>query len=117
MAVTMIFVRARASKEPTSPKKIILPPIFMSPGAAMFFIPEFRLNATEVIEALLLGAIVSLLLIRTTKFEREDKDIYLIPSKAFIFMLIGLFLLCLIIKIFVWSYITFNDWSVLFLLL
>src|SRR5699024_9209056 len=114
MAVTMIFVRAKASKKPTSPKKIILPPIFMSTGAVMFFIPEFRLNATEVIEALLLGAIFSLLLIKTTKFEREGKDIYLIPSKAFIFVLIGLFLLRLIIKIIVGAHISFGETSGMF---
>src|SRR5699024_12498810 len=101
MAVTMIFVRAKASKKPTSPKKIILPPIFMSTGAVMFFIPEFRLNATKVIEALLLGAVFSLLLIKTIKFEREGKDIYLIQSKALIIVLIGLFLLLLLLKIIV----------------
>src|SRR5699024_11604520 len=99
MAVTMIFVRAKASKKPTSPKKIILPPIFMSTGAVMFFIPVFILNATVVIEALLLGAIFSLLLIKTTKYERDGKDIYLIPSKTFLFVFIRLFLLRLIIKI------------------
>src|SRR5699024_12735974 len=89
MAVTMIFVRAKASKKPTTPKNIILPPIFMSTGAVMFFIPEFRLNATEVMEALLLGAIFSLLLIKITNFERAGKDIYLIVSKAFIVVLLG----------------------------
>lgn len=83
----------------------------------MFFIPEFRLNATEVIEALLLGAIFSLLLIKTTKFEREGKDIYLIPSKAFIFVLIGLFLLRLIIKIIVGAHISFGETSGMFFLL
>src|SRR5699024_11805406 len=107
MAVTMIFVRAKASKKPTSPKKIILPPIFMSTGAVMFFILEFRLNATEVIEALLLGAIFSLLLIITTKIERQGKDIYLIQSKLFIFVLIGLFFLCIILKIIVGAHISF----------
>src|SRR5699024_5080075 len=101
----------------TSPKKIILPPIFMSTGAVMFFIPEFRLNATEVIEALLLGAIFSLLLIKTTKFEREGKDIYLIPSKAFIFVLIDLFLLRLIIYIIVGVHISFGYTIGIFFLL
>lgn len=117
MAVTMIFVRAKASKKPTSPKKIILPPIFMSTGAVMFFIPEFRLNGMEVIEALLLGAIFSLLLIKTTKFEREGNDIYLIPSKAFIFVLVGLFLLRLIIKMIVGAHISFGETSGMFFLL
>src|SRR5699024_12477764 len=98
----------------TSPKKIILPPIFMSTGAVMFFIPEFRLNATEVIEALLLGAIFSLLLIKTTKFEREGKDIYLIPSKAFIFVLIDLFLLLFILILIVGSLLLFGSTSDLF---
>ena len=44
MAVIMIFVRLRAAKEPTSVKKIILPPFFMSTGALMFVVPIFQVG-------------------------------------------------------------------------
>src|SRR5699024_3290132 len=89
----------------------------MSTGAVMFFIPEFRLNATEVVEAVLLGAIFSLVLIKTTKFEREGKDIYLIPSKAFIFVLVGLFVWRLILKILVGAHMSFGETSGMFFFL
>src|SRR5699024_5078832 len=69
MATTMIFVRMKAAKKPTSSKKIILPPIFMSSGACMFLFPEFRLSGIEIIEAVLVGALFSILLIKNTKFE------------------------------------------------
>src|SRR5699024_5380831 len=117
MAVTMIFVRAKASKKPTSPKKIILPPIFISTGAVMLFNPEFRLYITDVIEYLIIGNIYSILLIKTTKYERKGKDTYLIPSKAFIFVLIGSFILILIIKIIVGAHISFSETSVMFFFL
>ncbi|HLR72465.1 MAG TPA: CcdC protein domain-containing protein, partial [Pseudogracilibacillus sp.] len=62
MATTMILVRLRASKKPTSVKKIILPPIFMSSGALMFLSPMFRLSWIEVGEAVVVGLLFSILL-------------------------------------------------------
>lgn len=117
MAVTMIFVRAKAAKKPTSIKKIILPPIFMSSGAVMFLFPEFHLSFLEVVEALSLGVLFSYLLIKTTKFELRGKDVYLIPSKAFIFILIGLFIIRMIIKMIVGAHISFGETSGMFFLL
>ena len=117
MAITMIFVRAKAARKPTSAKKIILPPVFMSSGAIMFLIPEFRVTPVEVVEALLLGAVFSLFLIKTTKFEKKNSDIYLIPSKSFIVILISLFLVRLIIKTIIGSHISFGEASGMFFLL
>src|SRR5699024_7689900 len=85
MAITMIFVRLKASKKPASVKKIILPPLFMSTGACMFFFPEFRLDIQEVGEAFILGVLLSIFLIKTSKFEKRSEEIYLIPSKSFVF--------------------------------
>ena len=113
----MIFVRAKAAKKPASIKKIILPPIFMSSGAIMFFFPEFRLSLPEVMEALIVGVLFSLLLIKTTKFELKGEDIYLIPSKAFIFILIGLFAVRMIIKAIIGSHISLGETSGMFFLL
>src|SRR5690606_21125598 len=90
MATLMIFVRLRAAKQPASVKKIILPPIFMSTGAFMFLFPIFQVSWVQVAEALLVGMIFSIVLIKTSKFEIKDKDIYLVPSKSFAFILFGL---------------------------
>lgn len=117
MAVVMIFVRLKAARKPASVKKIILPPIFMSTGALMFLFPEFRVNWTEVMEALMVGIIFSVFLIKTSKFEIKQNEIYLIPSKSFIFILFGLLFLRTIIKLIVGSKISLGETSGMFFLL
>lgn len=117
MAITMIFVRLKASKKPATVKKIILPPLFMSTGACMFFIPEFRLNMAEIAEAFILGVLLSTFLIKTSKFEERAGDIYLIPSKSFVFILFGLLLVRVIIKLIIGSTISLGETSGMFFLL
>jgi len=117
MAVTMIFVRLRAAKRPASVKKIILPPLFMSTGAFMFIVPEFRVALPEVFEALAVGVVFSLFLIKTSKFEIKGSDIYLIPSRAFIFILFGLLVVRTVIKLIIGSHISLQETSGLFFLL
>ncbi|HZG70367.1 MAG TPA: CcdC protein domain-containing protein, partial [Chondromyces sp.] len=50
MGIMAIFIRMKAAKKPTSAKKIVLPPIFMSTGALMFVIPQFRVTPMELLE-------------------------------------------------------------------
>src|SRR5699024_1902319 len=102
MATTMIFVRSKAAKKPTSVKRIILPPIFMSSGACKYLFPDFRLTLLEIAEV---------------RLEVSGNDIYLIPSKAFIFILIGLLVIRMIIKTIVGSFISFGTTSGMFYLL
>jgi membrane protein CcdC involved in cytochrome C biogenesis len=90
MGFFVLFIRMKAQKKPVSAKKIILPPIFMSTGALMFIFPFFRVTLGELLEALTVGMLFSILLIKTSKFEIRDHDIYLKRSKAFAFILIGL---------------------------
>jgi len=117
MATTMIIVRAKVAKKPTSVKRIILPPIFMSSGALMFIFPVFRLTLLEVSEAVIVGILCSLLLIKFTKFEIEDGEIYLIPSKAFIVILVTLLVVRIIFKLIIGSFISFGATSGMFFLL
>src|SRR5690554_1177551 len=107
MASFWIVVRLKASKKPASIKKIILPPIMMSTGAWMFIIPEFRVGWTQVLEALIIGVVCSIFLIKTSKFEVQGKEIYLIPSRAFPIILFSLLFIRLIFKLIVGSYISF----------
>lgn len=117
MAVTMIFVRLRASKRPASMKRIILPPIFMSTGALMFLFPVFRVTWLQVIEALAVGALFSIFLIWTSKFEVRKDAIYLIPSKAFIFILAGLLIVRISFKLIFSQTLPFGEISGMFFLL
>ncbi|MDM5186398.1 cytochrome c biogenesis protein CcdC [Bacillus sp. DX4.1] len=117
MAIGMMFLRLKSAKKPVTLKKIILPPIFMSTGASMYFLPEFRLTTTEILEAVIVGLFFSIFLIKTSKFEIRGKDIYLIPSKAFIFILVGLLVVRIAFKSYLSQSIDLGQLSGMFFLL
>ncbi|PFK47128.1 hypothetical protein COI93_02335 [Bacillus cereus] len=117
MAVGMMFLRLKSAKKPVTLKKIILPPIFMSTGASMYFLPEFRLTTPEILEAVIVGLFFSIFLIKTSKFEIRGKDIYLIPSKAFIVILVGLLVVRIAFKSYLSQSIDLGQLSGMFFLL
>ncbi|PDZ94667.1 hypothetical protein CON36_32615 [Bacillus cereus] len=117
MAMVVMFIRLKAAKKPATLKKIVLPPIFMSTGAFMYLLPEFRLTTSEIIEAVLVGLFFSIFLIKTSKFEIREQDIYLQRSKAFIFILIGLIVVRLAFKSYLSQTIHLGQLSGMFFLL
>lgn len=117
MATFMIVYRLRAAKKPATIKKIILPPIFMSTGALMFLFPYFRVSMLQVLEGLAIGILFSLVLIKTSKFEIKGDNIYLVPSKSFGFILFGLLLIRIIIKLIIGSKISLGETGGMFFLL
>ncbi|MBP1941480.1 membrane protein CcdC involved in cytochrome C biogenesis [Bacillus luteolus] len=117
MATLMMFVRMRAAKKPTNVKKIILPPLFMSTGALMFVHPMFRVTTLELLEALTVGFLFSILLIKTSNFEIKGNDIYLKASKAFIYVLVGLLVIRIVLKYLLSSTIDFGELSGMFWIL
>ncbi|GIO23193.1 CcdC family protein [Oceanobacillus sp. J11TS1] len=117
MAIVMIFVRMRASKRPASVKRIILPPFFMSTGALMFLFPMFRISWLQVAEALIVGMIFSIFLIKTSKLEHAGEHIYVKPSKVFPIILIGLLIVRITIKLIIGTSISVGETSGMFFLL
>lgn len=117
MAITMIFYRLKVAEKPASVKKIILPPLFMSTGALMFLFPIFQVSWLQAIEALAVGMFFSIFLIKTSKFEIRNQNIYLIPSKAFAFILFGLLGIRIIAKLILNSQISLGETSGMFFLL
>ena len=111
MAVAVMFIRIKSSAKPATAKKIILPPIFMSTGALMFFVPMFRVTGAEFLEAITVGMFFSIFLIKTSKFEIRGNDIYLKRSKAFVFILIGLLVLRIGMKTILSSSIEYGSLS------
>ncbi|MFP7296220.1 CcdC family protein [Neobacillus niacini] len=117
MGIFALFVRMKAAKKPTNVKKIILPPVFMSSGALMYVVPQFRLTGMEIIEVVILGMLFSILLIKTSKFEIRENEIYLKRSKAFIYILVGLLIVRLALKYILSTTIDFGELSGMFFLL
>lgn len=117
MAIIVNTLRVKSAKKPVSYQKIIIPPLMMSTGLFMFVFPVFRITMLQALEAFVVGAIFSILLIRTTKFEKKDSNIYIIPSKAFIFILFGLLIIRLIGKTLLGQTIEFGEMTSMFFLL
>lgn len=117
MGSLVIFVRLKGQKKPVSTKKILLPPVFMSTGALMFVVPYFRVTPAEVLEAFVVGMFFSIFLIKTSRFEVRDGNVYLKRSKAFPFILIGLLLIRLLMKVVLSSSIQIGQLSGMFFLL
>ena len=110
MGTMGLIVRQKAAKRPINAKKILLPPLFMSTGMAMFFFEEFQVPWLQVFEAIGVG-------IKTTNFERRDGDIFVKPSKAFIFILVGLLIFRVILKSFLSTSIDVGELGGMFFLL
>ncbi|MGE6259193.1 CcdC family protein [Heyndrickxia sporothermodurans] len=117
MGLLVIFVRMKASHKPASAKKIILPPIFMSSGMLMFIEPFFRVTFSEIIEVVIVGMLFSIVLVKTSRFEIRENDVYLKRSKAFGFILIGLLLIRIIAKLLLSTEIDVGQLSGMFYLL
>ena len=64
----------------------------------MFLFPIFRVTGEEFLEAITLGVIFSIFLIKTSKFEIKNNEIYLKRSKALVFILIGLLVIRIAMK-------------------
>jgi membrane protein CcdC involved in cytochrome C biogenesis len=118
MASVMIIIRLRASKKPTNAKKILIPPLGMSTGFLMFLYPPMRIPWSWALIAFLAGALLfSYPLIRTSKFEIVDGQIYLKRSRAFIFILIGLFVLRMALHTYVEHLISVEQTGSVFFIL
>lgn len=117
MAIFVTFLRTKSSQKPASVKKIILPPVFMSTGALMFIHPMFRVTPLEILEAVVVGMLFSILLIKTSSFEIRDNDIYMKRSKAFIYILVGLLALRIVLKSVLSTTIDFGALSGMFWIL
>lgn len=117
MGIFAIFVRSKSAENPVNVKKIVLPPVFMSTGALMFIFEEFRVAPPQIVEALVVGLLFSLILIKTTKFEIRQGDIYMKRTKAFAFILFGLLFIRLIAKLLLSSTIDVGELGGMFWIL
>lgn len=117
MGIVVIMIRTKAAKKPATAKKIILPPIFMSTGALMYLFPQFRITTMEILEALTVGLIFSIFLIKTSTFEVRGEEIYLKRSKAFVYILIGLLVVRILLKSYLSASIDVGELSGMFWLL
>ncbi|MCK8487395.1 cytochrome c biogenesis protein CcdC [Paenibacillus sp. MBLB2552] len=118
MAVAVLFIRLKASRRPVSVKKIVIPPLGMTTGLIMFVVPETHIPILWGVIAFALGWLLfSYPLIRTTKFEQINSEIYAERSRSFILILIGLLVIRLLLHEVVEQYVSVMQTGALFFLL
>ncbi|MEZ5417182.1 MAG: cytochrome c biogenesis protein CcdC [Vicinamibacterales bacterium] len=83
--------RMRETRVPVTPKSILLPPVAMSTGAAMFIAPMARVPWSWAATAFFAGFLVlSLALVRSSTLEARDGHVYMQRSPWFLAILLGL---------------------------
>ncbi|MCL6603405.1 MAG: cytochrome c biogenesis protein CcdC [Paenibacillus sp.] len=118
MALMVIFIRIKASERPVTIRKIWIPPLGMSTGFAMFVVPETRFPLWWAAAAFVIGwFIFAYPLIRSTKFEQRDGEVYVQRSKSFAFILLGLLLVRTLLHEFINQYITIPQSGGLFFIM
>lgn len=117
MAIGMLLFRRKSVLQPMTVRKILLPTYFMSTGLIMFFFPFFHVTLKLLIEALVIGLIFSVILIRMSKFEVKNNDIYLVPSKYLFVLLLLFFVIRLLIKLSIGTWINIGETAGVFFIL
>ncbi|MEF3302405.1 CcdC family protein [Paenibacillus sp. GYB003] len=114
----VIAVRLKASAKATSLKKIMIPPLGMATGFAMFLFPAAHVPWMWAAAALLAGALFfAYPLIWTSRFEVRDGHVYLVRSKAFIVIIVALLAIRLLLHDLVERAVSVPQTGALFFLL
>ncbi|MCH5583829.1 cytochrome c biogenesis protein CcdC [Shimazuella sp. AN120528] len=118
MALSMIMIRIRSASKPTNAKKILIPPLGMSTGFLMFLFPPTHISWTWAGLAFLCGSILfSIPLIKTSKFELREGQVYLKRSPAFVYILVGLLTIRLALHSYIEHFLSIPQTGALFFIL
>lgn len=110
--------RIRETTRPITTKAIVIPPLAMSTGSAMFLFEPFQVPPLWAFLALTLGAVLfALPLIRTSELSVRGDQVYLRRSKAFLWVLLALVVVRLGLKGWVEQYVSILQTAGLFYLL
>ncbi|MFF2890247.1 CcdC family protein [Paenibacillus sp. NPDC057967] len=116
--LSLIIIRMRAGKRPTTLKKIVIPPLGMATGFIMFAVPVTHIPWLWGLSAFGTGLLIfSFPLIVTTSMEKVDSDIFVRRSKAFIAIMLVLFLTRLMLHSVVEQYMSIPQTGAIFYLL
>jgi membrane protein CcdC involved in cytochrome C biogenesis len=117
-AMGVLVWRLRETQRPLTIKRIIIPPIGMSSGFGMFFYPPTRVPLLWAFIAFILGCTVfAIPLIRTSKLNVMNGQIFLSRSRAFLWVLLGLVAVRLALRGEISFYINAHQTASLFFIL
>jgi membrane protein CcdC involved in cytochrome C biogenesis len=110
--------RIREARGPVSLKKIVIPPLGMATGFAMFLVPAFRIPWTWALTAFLIGAIaLAYPLLRTSKLVCQGDLVLMQRSNAFFAVILALAAIRLLARGYFDSILSFQQTGALFFVL
>lgn len=90
----LLLWRVQETRMPVTIKSIVIPPLGMSTGFGMFFSPATHVPWSWALISLAFGALVlSYPLLQSSRLEPRDGVIYMKRSRAFLWVIFGLFAL------------------------
>jgi len=105
-ALVMAY-RMRETTRPVTPRKIVIPPLGMSTGFGMFAYAPTRIPALWGVTAFAIGALVlSYPLVKSSKLERQGDVVMLQRSRAFLWIILGLFAVRFLARRYVEQYVS-----------
>src|SRR6476620_6207048 len=117
-AVVILAWRVAEQQRPVTERSILIPPLGMSTGFAMFLVPIFRVPWTWALGAFLIGfLLLSIPLVRTSRLTRQGDTIMLRRSRAFLAVLVGLVVLRLALRGYVEHLVSHTQTAGLFFIL
>ncbi len=117
-AVAMLTWRAHEARRVVTLRSILIPPIGMATGFSMFAVPATRVPLAWALAALALGALVfAIPLIRTSRLVRQDDQILVQRSRAFVAILLALVAVRFGLRTWIEQYISPLQTGALFFLL
>ena len=118
-AVAMLTWRAHEGRRPVTFRSIVIPPLGMATGFSMFLaVPATRVPITWALIALALGALVfAIPLTRTSRLVRQDDQILVQRSRAFVAILLALVAVRFGLRTWIEQYVSPLQTGALFFLL
>jgi membrane protein CcdC involved in cytochrome C biogenesis len=117
-AAVILAWRVAEQQRPVTERSILIPPLGMSTGFAMFLVPIFRVPWTWALGAFLVGFLVlSIPLVRTSRLTRQGDAIMLRRSRAFLAVLVGLVVVRLALRGYVEHLVSHTQTAGLFFIL
>jgi membrane protein CcdC involved in cytochrome C biogenesis len=117
-AAAVLAWRVRETRRPVTVAKLVAPPLGMSTGFLMFLVPETRVPAIWALGAFAVGALLfSYPLIHTSRLVRQGDTISLQRSRAFLWILLGLFAARFVLRSYVVRFVSIPQTGAIFFVL
>lgn len=116
--IGLLLWRVQETRMPVTIKSIVIPPLGMSTGFGMFFSPLMRVPWSWAIASFAFGVVLlSYPLLKSSRLERRDGVIYMKRSRAFLWIIFGLFSVRILLHDYIGQFISPLQTAAIFYLM